>query len=284
NIHNQRSNRTAKTGSRPPPSGRRFNVRRLFELASRVCSPTVKCWGIQRGEVPESRKMNDPDTTEVGDVVEPRTIFAKGFEEDLIPVHFFKLRPSFSRRHVDQSRLVVHNDSLDTFGIPEKLIHIVITDNLVMILFASNVLSVLNLVALITTVLIQWSNYFVQVCSLSYWLDLLLAFWTVIVILGTLVDEAQQLRHETDLIGFTPAQKVQRDLANTLMLRHLVHLALPSVFGSLQSIIIVKLFECLSNLLWRLVLFRSSSCLCRPTAGLAKLHIGKANSVIHIHL
>lgn len=50
----------------------------------------------------------------------------------------------------EKIHLVVHHDACDAFWIPEELINVVITDNLVVVLFPPDKLAVLDFVSLVT--------------------------------------------------------------------------------------------------------------------------------------
>ena len=113
----------------------------------------------ERGRVegsvePEEGDVNDPNTVEVGCHVEPRTRFLVGFEEDFLPFDLAEFEESLPRGDVDESRLVLHDDSLDTLGVPEQLIDIVVSNDFVVVSFPSNIFAIVNLVSLIPTVLV----------------------------------------------------------------------------------------------------------------------------------
>ena len=45
-----------------------------------------------------------------------------------------------------------------------------------------------------------------QVETFGHWLDSVLTLGRAVVVIGTLEDEAHKFRHETDLVGFSPAE------------------------------------------------------------------------------
>jgi len=184
---------------------------------------SVESRRIVRSVEPVGGNVNDPDTVEVDQVVEPGSGLLVGLEEALLPDDILESLVTLSRRQVDQTRLILENDTLNTLGVPEELVHVIVTNDLVVITLSADVLAVEDFVTLISAVVVQRSDYVVQVGELLNGLNLVLANRRVEVIVCTLEDETHQFRHETDLVGFTPAKKVESNLSNTVVLRHLVH-------------------------------------------------------------
>jgi len=115
---------------------------------------SVESRGVVSGEEPERDQVNDPDTVEVGDHVEPRTRLLVGLEECLLPNDILQLGPTLLGGNIDQSGLVLEVDPFNTLRVPEQLVHIIITNDLVVVILTANILSVQNLVSLITAVLV----------------------------------------------------------------------------------------------------------------------------------
>ena len=175
--------------------------------------------------------------------MEPRTRFTVGLEEALLPVHILEFDVAFSRWNIDKLALILEYNTIDTFRVPEKLVAIVVTNNVLVVTLSANVHSVRNLVTLISHILVQRSDNVVQEGELLDRLNKGLASGRVEVIVRALENEAQALGHETNLVGFTPAKEIQSDLSNSIMLRHLVHTGLPAILGGLETVITLKILE-----------------------------------------
>ena len=174
--------------------------------------------------VPEEGDVNDPDTIEVGGHVEPGTRFFVGFEEDFLPFDLTEFEESLTCGNIDDSGLVLQNDSFDALRIPEQLIYVVVSDDFVVISFASNVFAVINLVALTPDILIERGNDIVEIVPFLERFVARLTFRRAKIIVATFEDEAKTLRYKTNLICFTPTTQIQCKLPCTIMLRHLIHL------------------------------------------------------------
>jgi hypothetical protein len=162
--------------------------------------------------------VNDPDTAEVGKHVEPRTCLLVGLEERLLPHDILEPLVTFSGRQIDQLALIFEGDALDTFGVPEKLVHVVVSDNLVVVTLLADVLALVDLVTLISAVVVQRCDGVVEESELFYRLDAVLASGRVEEVVGALVDEAHDFGHVTDLVGLTPAEEVESNLTHTVVL------------------------------------------------------------------
>jgi hypothetical protein len=152
--------------------------------------------------------MDDPDTVEVNQQMEPRTRFTVGLEEALLPVDVLELDISFGRWNIDELALILEYDTVDTLRVPEKLVTIVVTNNVLVVTLSANVHSVRNLVALISQILVQRGDNVVQEGELLDRLNKGLTSGGVEVIVRAFEDEAQALGHETNLVSFTPAKKI----------------------------------------------------------------------------
>ena len=230
-YHDERCNRTTETDRRPSSCTRGLIVETLPVIVG------VQRRGVESRVKPVSRDVNNPDTIEVGDQMEPRTRLLVRLEEDLLPFDFLELRVSLRCRNIAEQGLVGEDDPLDTLGVPEELIDIVVSDDILVILLPTDVLTIHDFVALVAAILVQRGDDITEISSLLNRLNALLALGRMEVVLGTLEDEAETFRHESNLVGLTPAEEEKRNLPNTLMLRHPVHLCLPAVFRCLQAVV-----------------------------------------------
>ena len=244
-------------------------------------------WLRVEGSVkPEDSNVDDPDTVEVDERVEPCSRFFVSLEEDLLPVHLAKLLVSFSRRNIDQARLVLENDTLDTFRVPEELIDVVVADDVFVVLLAANVFAVIYLVTLITEEVVQWRNNVVQKGALFDRLHAVLASRRMVKVVGALVDEAESLGTEPNLISLTPAEQVESNLANSVVLRHAVHARFPAILGGFQAVVALESAQ--SFLLIVRVLtslsFGSFASFTSPAVSFAEFHVGKTNRIVEIEM
>jgi hypothetical protein len=163
--------------------------------------------GVKSSIKPESRDMNNPDTVEVGDEMEPRASFFVSFEENFLPFHLLQFLVSLRGRNIAKQTLVGKDDPLNTLGIPEELIDIVITNDVLVIFFPADIFAIHNFIALVSAVLIQRSDYLTKISAFLNRFNSLLTFRRVIVVVRTLENETQTFGHEPDLICLTPAEQ-----------------------------------------------------------------------------
>ena len=104
---------------------------------------------VVRSVEPEECDVNNPDTVEVDEQMEPRTRLLVSLEEALLPVDVLELEVSLGRRHINQLALILHDDAVNSLGVPEKLVDVIVTDNLIMFLFLSYKLAIHHLITLI---------------------------------------------------------------------------------------------------------------------------------------
>ena len=103
------------------------------------------------------------------------------------------------------THLVVEDDASNALGVPEKLVDIVISDNLVVIPFSSNEFSVLDLVALVPNEAIERFDDVMKVQSFGSSFGPILAFGRSIIVVGALENEAHAFCHKPNISCFTPA-------------------------------------------------------------------------------
>ncbi|KAH3665928.1 hypothetical protein OGAPHI_004117 [Ogataea philodendri] len=261
---NTRSNSTSQCSSSPSGGCQRLIVQHLDIVVS------VESWSVVGNVHPENRDVHNPDTVKVGDDVQPSSDFFVSLEENAVPFNFAELEVSLFGWEVNKSSTVFHDNSGNTFWIPEKLVDVIVTDNAVVVLFTFHVTAINNFVDLSSDVTVERSDDSVQVVSFWNWVCSLSAGLRIQVVLSTLEDETQTLWSESDLVGFTPKQKPQSDLSDTLKRSHSIHLGLPSVVSGVQRVVTFQLgqgsfgvltvfFNGLSSLLRLLLGFSSFS-------------------------
>jgi hypothetical protein len=74
-----------------------------------------------------------------------------------------------------------------------------------------------------------------QVQSLGHRFDSILALWATIVVVCALEDEPKALGDESDLGGLTPAEQEEGNLAETIVLAHVVHSLSPPPQGAIET-------------------------------------------------
>ena len=130
----------------------------------------------------------------------------------------------------------MENNACETFGIPEKLVDVVVADDVCVIPFPSDVLAVLELVALVTEEFVERLDDGVKVEALGYGFNAVLALGRSIVFVGALEDEAEAFWHKSDVGGLTPTQKEEGDLSNAVVGAHVVHCLTPSVECAIERL------------------------------------------------
>jgi hypothetical protein len=162
--------------------------------------------------------VQHPDSVKVDEEMNGASLLQISLEEGFAPVDLVELHEPLSGRDVNQTGLVRELDPGDTLGVPEQLVDIVVTDNLVVVSLPPQELAVDDLVPLVSKEPVQGLDNAPQVETLGNGLDPVLAFRASIVVVGALEDEAQTFRGEPDLGGFTPAQEEQGDLPQPVVL------------------------------------------------------------------
>jgi hypothetical protein len=76
-----------------------------------------------------------------------------------------------------------------------------------------------------------------QVQSLGHRLDSILALGTAVVVVCALEDEAKAFGYESDLGSFTPAEQEEGNLAETIILAHIVHGLSPPSQGAIETLL-----------------------------------------------
>jgi hypothetical protein len=107
-----------------------------------------------------------------------------------------------------------------------------------MILLPSHKLAIDDLIALITDETVQRFDHCAEVQTLRYWVNPVLALRRPIVVIGAFEDETQTLRHEPHLCSLAPAEQVQCDLSEPVVLAHVVHCLTPSFLSSEERLFV----------------------------------------------
>ena len=278
--HEQTGDSATEGHCRPPRGSSGLVVKLLLVVLG------VEGWRIVSGVEPEHAKMHDPDTVEVDQHVEPRSCFLVGFEKDLLPCYIFEFVVSLSGRHINHSSFVLEDEAFDTFGIPEQLIHIIVSDHGAVVFFTPYIFALEDFETLVSEVLVQGSDDLVQVCELLHRFHPILAFGRIQVVQGALVDEAETFGHETDLIRLTPAEQVESNLSGPIMLRHPIHTRLPAILGSFQAVVTFQALQGLSLILRVLIslLLGCSTGFSSSSVGFSELHVGETDSIVKIEV
>ncbi|KAI6755918.1 hypothetical protein HG531_005024 [Fusarium graminearum] len=177
------------------------------------------------------------DAVKINQKMEPGTGLAVSLEEALLPVHVLELHISLGWWHIHKLALVVQDDAIDSLRVPKKLVTIVIANDVLVVTLTSNVYTIRDFVTLISQVLVERGDDIVKEGELLNRLNESLACRGIEIIIGTLEDKTQALWHEANLVGFAPAEKVQSNLSDSIMLGHLVHACLPTILSSLEAFV-----------------------------------------------
>ena len=119
----------------------------------------------------------------------------------------------------------------NAFRVPKELVNIVVSDNGFMILVASHEFPVDDLVALVPDKSVKRLHHSSQIKPLGNMVESVLALWRPVIVIRTLEDEAEAFGSEPHLRRFAPAEKVESDLSQAVVLAHVVHSVPPSIMG-----------------------------------------------------
>lgn len=132
------------------------------------------------------------------------------------------------------THVVVEHDTSETLWIPKELVNVVVADDLVVVSFPTDEFAIDGLVALITHELVERLDDCLEVEALLDGLYGILTLWTAVVVVGTLEDEAKTFWDEADVSGLTPTEKIEGNLAKTVVLAHVVHGVAPAIEGAVE--------------------------------------------------
>ena len=131
---------------------------------------------------------------------------------------------------------VTEHDPSNPFGVPKELVDVVISDNLVMVAFPSNEFSINNFIALISHEAVYGLDDMGQVQSLWHWVGSVLTLGAAVVVVGAFEDEAHALGHKTNITALPPAQQIEGQLTEAVIMAHVVHGVPPTVQGAVQRL------------------------------------------------
>jgi len=132
--------------------------------------------------------------------------------------------------------MIIEDDSAKPLRIPEELVDIVVTDNLVVILLFPDEFAIHYFISLIPNKPVQRLDDSMKVDALWDRINSTLTLGTPIVIVGALEYEAQALGDKAHIPSFAPAQKVKSNLPETIVLAHVVHGVAPPVEGRVKRL------------------------------------------------
>jgi hypothetical protein len=173
---------------------------------------TIDIRGIKGGVEIVHGDVNDPDTIEINKKMSKGTFFRVGLEECAVPVYTVKLHEPLCWRKIDEAGLVIENDSCDAFWIPEELIDIIISNNILMIPFPSHKLAINDFVTLITNEPVERFDDSSKIQAFRDRLHTVLTLRGPVVIICTLEDEAEALWTKAHLGGLSPAKEIECNL------------------------------------------------------------------------
>jgi hypothetical protein len=133
------------------------------------------------------------------------------------------------------THLVCEYNASNALWIPEQLVHIIVTNDAIMITFSSHKLSINGLIALITNEAVKGLNNRAKVEALWDGIDAILALGRAVVVIRAFEDKAEALGNESDLRCFSPAKEVKGYLTHTVVLGHVVHCLTPTFKGTSQG-------------------------------------------------
>jgi len=190
---------------------------------------------MKRGVEIENSDMENPDSVEIDQQMSRGTLFVIGLEEYTLPVDGFKAPPTLGWRDVNQVCPISEENLGETLWIPEKLIDVIIPDDLIVIFLLPNELSVNNFVTLVTHEAIQGLDDSLEINALGDGVDSVLALRTAVVIICAFENEAQTLWHEANIASFPPAQEVKGNLSKTIVLAHVIHSIPPTIKSTVKG-------------------------------------------------
>jgi len=112
---------------------------------------------------------------------------------------------------------VNEHNTCNAFQVPEELVNIVVDDGF-MILFVSHKFPIDDLVALVPDKSVKRYYYCSQIKPFGNGIQSVLAFWRLVIVIRTLEDEAEAFRSELHLRRFAPAEKIEHDLSQVVVL------------------------------------------------------------------
>jgi len=105
-----------------------------------------------------------------------------------------------------------------------------------MVAFPPNELSINDFIALISHEAVYGLDDMRQVQALWNWVGSVLTLGTAVVVVCAFEDEAHALGHKTNITTLSPAQQVEGQLTETIIVAHVVHGVSPTVQGAIQRL------------------------------------------------
>ncbi len=136
-----------------------------------------------------------------------------------------------------KSHIIVQNDLGQALRVPEELIDIVVTNDLIVILLPSDELAIHYFIALIPHETVKRFNDGAEVQTLRYGIHTVLTLRTAVIIVGALENEAQTFRNKSDVGPFSPAEKEECYLPQTIIVGHVVHGIAPAIESRVQRFV-----------------------------------------------
>ncbi|EEQ37576.1 hypothetical protein CLUG_01699 [Clavispora lusitaniae ATCC 42720] len=167
---------------------------------------SVQRWCVVCGVEPVHHNVNNPNSVKVGNEVQPGSDFLVSFEENVLPFDFAQSQISLFLRNVNQTSTVSEHNSRNTLWVPEQLINIIVTNNLIVVLFTLDKSSLVNFVYLRSQESVDRCDCSVQIVTLWDWFSSLLTLWRQQVVHSSLINVAKTFRSETHLVGLSPQQ------------------------------------------------------------------------------
>ena len=160
--------------------------------------------------------MDDPISVEVDEQVPKRPFLVIHLEECTIPVDMVEThktpcwwnidKTSLTKgdQHIDPCHkgltyLVCEHNVSESLWIPEQLVHIIVTNDAIMITFSPHKLSINGLIALITNEAVKGLNNCTKVEAFWDGIDAILAIRRAVIVMRAFEDKAEARRNESDL-------------------------------------------------------------------------------------
>jgi hypothetical protein len=105
-----------------------------------------------------------------------------------------------------------------------------------MVLLLPDKLPINDFISLITHEPIQRLDDSMKIKSFRHWVHPVLALGAPVVIIGTFKNKAQALRNEAYIASFTPAQEVECNLPEPVVMTHTIHGVSPSIESAVERL------------------------------------------------
>jgi hypothetical protein len=116
------------------------------------------------------------------------------------------------------------------------LVNVVVSDDVLVVLFLPDKFPIHDFVSLVAHETVQRLNDRVEVQTLGHRFHSVLALGTTVVVVCALENEAEALWDEAYIAGLPPAKEVECDLAETIVLAHVVHGITPAIESAVEGL------------------------------------------------